>query len=142
MEGLSALGTQFTGLKKNSLLLCPKASNDEIHLNQSKLGGRGLLDDIAPNCPICNTSTTFVLQLFKTEFTSLFFPRDHNLLTIYRCRNSNCIGLYNDYMDKFTVIQYHQPKDQVGFVAGNNYHAENKFPICKFQPVSIQDLPG
>lgn len=142
MKKLHALRAQFAEVEKDCILLCPKTSSNPLSLAQSKLGGNGLVDNEAPECPMCQTTTAFVLQLFKSEFPSMFFPDGYDLFTVYRCRNENCEGVYDDSMDEFTVFQFHKLRNHLDALNPPNKSSDSSLPHCQFHPVIVKDYPN
>ena len=89
--------------KRSATVLHPQTSNVPLSIAVSKFGGTPNLMgfDTYPYCDCCNTALNFVLQLYKDEFTELYFPEDKNLFQLFRCPNGDCPDAYpeEDYYD-------------------------------------------
>lgn len=142
MEKLNTLRAQLVDVKKNCVLLCPKSVNEQLSATKSKLGGTGILDGTAPVCPICKSTTSFVLQIFKKEFPSLFYSEGHDLFTVYRCESDDCEGIYDDTTDQFTVFRFHRLSEYSQIAVCSDDELIYSFPSCQFDPVKVDDYPN
>lgn len=138
--------------KRRTTLLRPHKSDKEIDFRKSKMGGMPNLNGFQawPMCDECNKPLDFVMQLYRTDFPSFYFPEDRNIFQLFRCPNGKCPVAYrtNHYDHKMFHYYWEVEKDKNNEVEIPRVDSkrvrdlgDEKVQECYFEPEVIDDYP-
>ncbi|MDF1697327.1 MAG: DUF1963 domain-containing protein [Saprospiraceae bacterium] len=133
--------------QKKVLMLKPHFSAVKLDVNNSKMGGDPNLTNFEsyPTCSDCNNKLNFILQIYKSEYPSFYFPTNRDLFQLFRCPNMDCKGI--DYMKSdLKMYSYYFKQGDNDFDTKIEYNeiGELEGPIaeCKFYPIPSIDFPN
>jgi uncharacterized protein YwqG len=133
--------------KRQTTLLRPHKSEIAIGQQESKFGGIPNFTgfDIYPCCDDCKTPLNFVLQLYKTDFPSFYFPDNTDLFQLFRCPNNDCPAGYSEQYDHKMFHYYLTSTTDNKLLAKPSHNlsnAENEVPDCYLKPQVTDDFPN
>lgn len=138
----------LTKYKKEAVLLRPHLSSAAIPYTESKFGGEPNLShfDVYPCCDACGNPLNFVLQLYKKDFPSHYFPEQTNLFQIFRCPNFECSSVYSDESDLKTFVYYFNSDttENKNLIIPELKATDIEYPSrdCFLKPKLVDDVPS
>ena len=133
--------------KRSTILLRPHKSQISIGQHESKFGGIPAFSgfDIYPCCDMCKAPLNFVLQLYKKDFPTFYFPGSANLFQLFRCPNNDCPAAYSEQYDHKMFHYYLTAATDNKILAKPSHNlpdAENEIPDCYLKPQVTDDFPN
>ncbi|GHN01563.1 hypothetical protein WSM22_30520 [Cytophagales bacterium WSM2-2] len=134
--------------KRTATLLRPHKSEVSIGQNESKFGGVPNFAEFEnyPCCDKCKTPLNFVLQLYKKDFPTFYFPGNSNLFLLFRCPNNDCPDAYSEQFDHKMFHYYFSVTDSANKRLTKPTHnltdAETEVPDCYLKPKVVDDFPN
>lgn len=133
--------------KRTTTLLRPHRSDSPINQSESKFGG---IPNFAgfesyPHCTACQSPLNFVLQLYKKDFPSFYFPDSSNRFQLFRCPNHACPDTYSEQSDHtmfhfyFNVIGTEDK--EYSRLEFDIQESERPVPDCYLKPTLVYDYP-
>jgi hypothetical protein len=129
-------------------LLRPHKSNIPINSTSSKFGGIPNFEGFNsyPICPTCRAPLNFVLQIYKKDFQTFYFPNNLNLFQLFRCPNNDCSDSYSDQYDHKMFPFYFNTsefKDKTIIKPSHEFdNIEKVVPDCYLKPIESEDFPN
>jgi len=132
---------------RNSYVLNPHKTTFDLKIDENKFGGTPNLKnfDVYPKCKTCKTNMNFVLQVYKDQNNSSFFPEQTDLFQVFRCPNTNCDDSYNQFYDLPTKLYYFKDNsngiqiEKLTIPVSENH--ETEIPTCEIRGTIKDDLP-
>jgi uncharacterized protein YwqG len=134
--------------KRTATLLRPHKSEIIIGKDESKFGGIPNFDGFEnyPCCDKCKTPLNFVLQLYKKDFPTFYYPDGTNLFQLFRCPYNNCPDAYSEQSDHkmfhyyFTITS--ASSKQLIKPTYNLVDSEAEVSVCFLKPKVVDDFPN
>lgn len=133
--------------KRTTTLLKPHTSAKAIDESESKFGGgpNCIAFNEYPCCDACEAPLNFVLQLYKKDFPSFYFPNDSTLFQLFRCPNNDCTAGYSDKYDHKMFHYYFKDEGATSTIPKpllQLANAEQEVPDCYLKPTITLDFPN
>lgn len=136
--------------KKTTTILRPHRSEYPLSSAESKFGGQPNFAGFEsyPCCDVCQAPLNFVLQLYKKDFPSFYFPDDTSLFQLFRCPNRECPEAYAEpYYSDLKMFHFYfneSPSDNKQLIKPVHQltEFEAEVPDCYLKPIVGDDFPN
>ncbi len=134
--------------KRTATLLRPQKSETPLEQAKSKFGGIPNFENFEsyPTCTSCDSPLNFVLQFYKKDFPTFYFPDDKNLFQLFRCPNNDCPDQNTQHSDRKMSHYYSNAVKENNKILDKPTYilkdAEKEVPDCNLTPKIIEDFPN